>query len=308
MVPSISGMVPLVLLLLFGGLCLAAFLPDGAEAVGEMSVTAFFDRNSVDAHVDPERGGFVTFTGYVVPLFPFEVDGQYAIIRLTAEAGGWETTDIPVLTATKVTNELMFSVSVLVPPETRASGGDITQTLTVSGTWSYEPESRSGQVEPVEGFIVIRQYYMYRLSLDRSYVQVSPGTEFDIEIRIENQGNGDDEVEIDIEGREVLEEEGWTFQMNRTLFRLPYNGKVRMGMTITTPKDWSPWVNEVRIFRFIVVSSQAVGTPELELYEVAGVSMFVRTQGISVPGFEPVIALIALAAGAALFAGRRLRG
>lgn len=308
MVPRVRAKVALVLTLILGGVCLAVFLPHGADAVGEMSVTAFFDRGSVDAHVDPERGGFVTFTGYVIPLFPFSVDGQYAVIRLTADAGDWETTDIPVMTATKVTNELLFSVSVLVPPGTQASGGDISQSITVSGTWSYEPESRSGQVEPVEGFIVIRQYYMYRLSLDRTYVQVSPGTGFEVELLIENQGNGNDEVELSIEGREVLEEEGWTFQMNRTLFRLPYNGKIRISMVITTPKEWSPWINEVRVFRFMILSSQAALTPELELYEIASVSMFVRAQGISVPGYEPVIALIALAAGAALFAGRRLRG
>jgi hypothetical protein len=302
-------MAMVLITLLSVGACLAILMPDRADAVGEMSVTAFLDngRNSVDANVDPERGGVATFTGYVIPLFPFEVDGQYAIIRLTADAGGWETTEIPVMTATKVTTKLLFSVSVLVPPGTEASGGDISQTISISGTWTYEPESRSGQIEPVDGFIVIRQYYMYKLDLERSYLQVSPGTGFEVELTIQNQGNGDDEVELSIEGREALENEGWTFQMNKTLYKLPFNGRTKVTMTITTPKEWSTWVNEVRVFRFIVVSSQAVGTPEVELYEVAGVSMFVRVQGVSVPGFEPMVAIIAIVIGAAMFAGRRVR-
>ncbi len=272
------------------------YLPREADGAGNLIVTVHPGRidspggDSILADVDPERGGIVTFVGYINVEQWVEVDAQYAVVNLEAEIEGWPVTQIPVLVVTKMQTRIPFSLSIMIPPRSPTSGLDYTKTLTISGSWNYVPETNSGTISPVTFFIYIKQYYEYSVTCRQPYIQTSPGGEFDIDLEITNTGNGDDEVTIDIDRRQNMEANGWAFVFEITKFELAHKQKVTVPIHIATPKKWEGWRNNIIVLTFTVASEQASQTGAV--VEAAVYSVYVRQRGVSVPGFEiPVILL-----------------
>ncbi|MGA1873871.1 MAG: choice-of-anchor T family protein [Thermoplasmatota archaeon] len=269
-------------------------VPDEADAAGQAIVTVNPEsgQSALHAKVDPSRGGIVTFKGYVTLTDAWNPDVQFVIVQLEAEVEGWEVTRIPTLTLTKSFTELQFAVSVRVPAGFRTSGLDVTKIMTITGNWAYEPETRSGDVQPLDVFIYIDQYYEYRIRCDTPFIQTSPGGEFDIELEIINEGNGNDEVAIEIERRDTMEANGWAFVFETTKWDVPFQGSVKVPVHIATPKRWDGWRNNIMVVKFSLSSEQAMTTHSVS--EPASYSIFIRQRGVSVPGFEPAFALISV--------------
>ena len=168
---------------------------EDAEAIGEALITILPDQAALHAKVDPSRGGIVTLTGLIDGKQPRDIEYQFIVVDLVAEVEGWQVTEIPTIILNRNMPQVAFSVSVMVPKEMQTSGMDATKSLSISGTWSYEPDTGlSGDVEPVEVFIYIDQFYEYRIRAKQSFIQTSPGGEFDMEIEVINEGNGIDEI------------------------------------------------------------------------------------------------------------------
>jgi hypothetical protein len=214
-------------------------------------------------------------------------------VTLEAEVEGWEVTRIPPLIVTKNMRQIGFSVSVVVPAEMQTSGLDATKSLRVFGEWSYEPDSvLTGSVEPVEIFIYIDQFYEYRVTSDYSFIQTSPGGEFDIDLEITNEGNGDDEVTIDIDRRDEMEERGWAFVFDVTKWDVPHQQTIKIPIHVATPRRWDGYRDKVAVIRFNVYSEQAIMNNAVS--EQASYSIFIRQRGVSLPGFEPLLMLLAV--------------
>jgi hypothetical protein len=249
-------------------------------------------QSELHAKVDPSRGGIVTFTGFVDGKQPVDLDSQYAVVNLVAEIEGWEVTKIPSLVLTRSMNQIHFSVSIMVPPNIQTSGLDVTKIMSISGAWSYEPNGQSGIVDPLEVFVYIDQFYEYRIRAKQPFIQTSPGGEFDIELEITNEGNGDDHVSIGVDRRENMESHGWAFVFETTSWDIPYQKTVIIPVHIATPKRWDGWRNKIVTIKFRLMSEQAVQTNAVA--ESASYSIFIRQRGVSVPGFEPFMVLIAI--------------
>ncbi|MGA1820717.1 MAG: choice-of-anchor T family protein, partial [Thermoplasmatota archaeon] len=191
----------MMLLVVLAGASGVLLLPDDAEAVGEAIVTVNPEsgQSALHAKVDPSRGGIVTFKGFVTLTEALSPDVQFVIVNLQAQVEGWEVTAIPIMTMTSSFTQLQFSVSVRVPAGYQTSGLDETKIMTITGRWNYEPNTRSGDVQPLDVFIYIDQFYEYRVKCDTPFIQTSPGGEFDIEVEVINEGNGDDEVTLEID-------------------------------------------------------------------------------------------------------------
>ncbi|MGA1792710.1 MAG: choice-of-anchor T family protein [Thermoplasmatota archaeon] len=281
--------------------------PDDAEAVGEAIVTVNPDsgQSALHAKVDPSRGGIVTFKGFVTLTEALSPDVQFVVVNLQAQVEGWEVTAIPILTLTSSFTQLQFAVSVRVPAGYKTSGLDATKIMTITGRWNYEPNTRSGDVQPLDVFIYIDQFYEYRVRCDTPFIQTSPGGEFDIEVEVINEGNGDDEVTIEIDRRDTMESNGWAFVFDTTKWDVPYQKSVKVPIHIATPKKWDGWRNNIVVIKFIVTSEQAIASHSVS--ESATYSIFIRQRGVSVPGFEPVLALFAIIIASTFFAYRRRR-
>jgi hypothetical protein len=278
------------------GAATVKYLPSEADGAGNLIVTIHPGRadspggDSILADVDPERGGIVTFVGYINVEQWLEIDAQYAVVDLNAEIEGWPVTEIPMLVVNKMQTRIPFSLSIMIPPRSPTSGLDYTKALTISGTWSYVPETNSGQITPVTFFIYIKQYYEYSVRCKQPYIQTSPGGEFDIELEITNTGNGDDEVTVDIDRRSMMESNGWAFVFEVTKFEISHGKKVVVPIHIATPKKWEGWRNNIVVLTFTVASEQAAQTGAV--VEAAVYSIYIRQRGVSVPGLEiPVILL-----------------
>ncbi len=264
-----------------------------ADAIGDALVTIIPDQGALHAKVDPSRGGIVTLTGKIDGKQPVDLEYQFVIVDLVAEVEGWEVTKIPSLILTKNMKQIGFSVSVRVPAEMQTSGLDATKSLRISGTWSYEPDTgMSGTIDPVEVFIYVDQFYEYRVRSQHSFVQTSPGGEFDIEIEVTNEGNGDDTITIEIDRRDTMEANGWAFVFETTKWDVPYQKTIIIPIHIATPKRWDGYRNTIQVVKINVYSDQAIMNNAVS--ESASYSVFLRQRGVSVPGFEPMIMILAI--------------
>ena len=293
----------LLLLLLLAGIII--MIPDDGEAIGEIGVTVELDEGSVDVDVSPGRGGIVTVTGIVRALWlaPDLISYQYIIVNLEVDAGGFMVTEIPELYLVKppstdlqiiesLESQRPFSFSLMVESGTPYSGASDPILINVEGSWGYNIGVMEGSVDVATLMISVEQYYHYKVECETQYVQTHPGGEFEIELEVFNEGNGPDGIELEVENREMMEDRGWTIQMSVSEFDLPMGGSVKIPVRVTTPVKWEPWRNRVSVIRFIVHSSQAEFN--LETSEVAHLSVFIRQRGVSIPGFEPVLFILAL--------------
>jgi hypothetical protein len=301
--------ITLVLIVLFLSVMGILKSTDEADAVGDLKTTIELDMVKQEVDVDPQRGGIVTFTGKVVTQQWRDVDFQFAFINLTASCdAGWEVTEIPVLTVSRLgLRDPTFSVSVSVPQMETATEQSEIHKLTVSGQWRYEPAlteiQSQGNIEAAEALIYVNQVYQYSISSEPGYVQTAPGGQFDIKLVIQNTGNGADEIDVVIENRDRKEDNGWAFIMNRTHYELPFRGRQEINIKVTTPNRWDGWRNVISVIRFQVTSSQA--SQNSDVAEVVYYSVYVRQRGVSIPGFEVPLLIAAVLACALLTIRRR---
>jgi hypothetical protein len=304
MIPKARTAILMLMVIILPGIVLLD-AADQADGAGELRATIELDPYEPNVDVDPQRGGVITYTGRVVTTQPRDFDFQFGILSLTAECtAGWEVTEIPTLTVRLGLTTVPFSVSVFVPQLTTATEQDTIHKIIISGSWVYEPGLNSGTIDPAEAFIHVNQVYQYSIISDPGYVQTAPGGQFDLELTIENKGNGADEIEVVIDRRDKMEDNGWAFIIDRTHFELPYKGNQKINVRVTTPNRWDGWRNVISVIRFQVSSTQA--SQNSDVSEVVYYSVYVRQRGVSVPGFEVPLMLAAVML-VAIMAMRRRR-
>ena len=98
-----------------------------------------------------------------------------------------------------------------------------------------------------------------------------------------------------------LADEGWTIQLSQDKFAVPEKQEKVLTVSVTTPMKWNIWKNEVKTIRIRVISAQAEGLGDTS--DIADYSLYVRQRGFSTPGYEPALAIIALAIISTLLVG-----
>ncbi len=308
MVPHIRMISLIVVVSIIPGILLLLG-SDEVEAAGDLRVTIEIDPYEPNVDVDPQRGGIITYTGKVVTDQWRDIDFQFAFIELNATCTpGWEVTDIPLLTVSRLgLKDPTFSVSVFVPQMTIATEQDEIKKIIISGRWYYEPALidgvSSGDINPAEAFIHVNQVYQYSIRSDPGYVQTAPGGQFELELVVHNTGNGADEIGVTIDRRDQMEDNGWAFIMDKTHYELPFKGTQKIKVIVTTPSRWDGWRNVISVIRFQVSSTQSIQSNEVS--EVVYYSVYVRQRGVSIPGFEVPLLLIGVLAAALLTMKRR---
>ena len=259
--------------------------------------------NKQTALVAPGQEGIVTFTGKVDAQMTYEPRGQQLLVYLTADASGWAVTTPPALIFTRGITTRDFAITVQVPPETSHM---IQGTLTISGRWRVVPGIGGSSVDPVTAIIYIAQYYQFSVGCEKPYQQVSPGSSLGFKLRLINEGNAADKLRVDILNLADLAEGGWTVQLSQDKFQVPEKQERVLTVSITTPVEWNAWKNDVTTIRLRVISSQAESTGAIS--DISEYSLYIRQRGVSIPGFEPTFAIMALAGLAAVIYQHRKRG
>jgi hypothetical protein len=281
----------LIMLLMLGSIFV--YLPkeaDEVEAVGSPAITIQITQPKQTAYVAPGEDGIVTFTGTVVAQIPWDPNVQYLVVTLTADAGGWPVSNPPALTFSRATKQQPFTLSVQVPIETsKTTQGQ----LSVSGRWSYSPGITGGTITPATAIIVVDQYYQFSVGCEKPYVQVQPGSSLGFRLRLINEGNANDRLRVEVQNLKELADKGWTIQLSQDKFAVPEKQEKVLTVSVTTPVKWNVWKNDVTTIQIRIISAQAEGLGKVS--DIADYSLYVRQKGVSIPGFEPAFAIIALA-------------
>ncbi len=289
----------LVMVLMLGSLFV--YLPkekDEADAVGAPAVRIELAQTKQTAYVAPGQDGIVTFTGQVTATIPWSPNIQYLVVTLMADAGGWAVSVPPSLIFSKAQKQQSFTLSVQVPVETsQKTQGQ----LSVSGKWRYSPGSLGGSIDPATAIIVVKQYYQFSIGCEKPYVQVGPGSSLGFQIRLINEGNSADRLRVEITNLDKLADMGWTIQLSQDKFSVPEKQEKVLTVSVTTPVEWNVWKNKVDTIRLRIVSAQAESLGDIS--DIADYSLYIRQRGFSIPGFEPVLAMMSLIIIAVLLVG-----
>ena len=278
--------------LLLSGLLGISVVPEEADGVGQLigTIQLFPDTMYTDVH--PGTSGMLTFYGEIQITQQFDLQNQYALIDLNVHADPFNATEIQTLVIMPGMAVANFTFSIIVPFNIPyPSDNESVFEMTLDGTWTLEPGIMSGDV-PEKNFVVMAsQFYQYTVSSDTAYVQTSPGGEATLSLDITNDGNGNDEIEVEIKNRALLEKDGWTIQMFTSDYELPYGETITVEIPISTPVEWNPYENGITQIHFLIRSGQApigVVGEEVDYY------MFVRQRGIGLPGFDVPVILISI--------------
>ncbi len=280
----------LIMVILLGSLFI--YIPkekSDVDAMGAPAIRIILTQTKQTAYVAPGQDGVVTFTGEVTAQIPWSPSVQYLVVSLQAEAGGWSVAGAPSLTFNRAVSLQNFQLSVQVPIETsQKTQGQ----LTVAGKWRYSPGTGGGTIDPVTAIIVIKQYYQFSIGCDKPYVQIGPGSSLGFKIRLINEGNAADRLVVEVTNLDKLADKGWTVQLSQDKFSVPEKQEKVLTLSVTTPVKWNIWKNDVDTIRLRIVSAQAESLGDIS--DIADYSLYIRQRGFSIPGYEPVLAVMAL--------------
>lgn len=260
------------------------YVPEKSDAVLRTICTITLDQSTQTAQVAPGQLGIVTFTGTVTAEMTLDSTTQKVLVALTGSAGGWATTVTPsTLAFSRTLMSGTFSVSVKVPPGTSYS---ITQELIVGGTWTNVPGAMGSNIPETKAMINVKQFYKFSVECTKPFLEVNPGDQFIFQLKIRNMGNFQDTLRIsqDPITEKKLVDMGWAVMMSTTDIILEEGTDQVVKISVTPPKEWNVWKNEITTIKVKIYSFQAMGLGEIPVETTY--PLYVRERGASAPGFE----------------------
>ena len=267
-------------------------LSDEADAAQPVA-TVKLDTAEQTAKVGPGDTGIVRFTGTVdVLMIGPGSNVQMIVVTLSADSG-WATTITPTVMSfnAQALTQKIFEVIVKVPNFTSFQ---TVGSLSITGTVGAKPGAVTYKVPETKGIITIAPYFMVTVSCEEPYIEISPGDPLLFSMKIKNEGNTKDRLNIDITNDDELAKAEWVVTLGtRTLF-IDESKEDVVKVAVTSPQDWTLYRNRVTKVDVIVksitsTSSGSGAAPESQEY-----AFFIRDKGIYIPGFEPLFALMAL--------------
>ncbi len=292
------GVVVMITMLLFSGIVVLNNAASPAKAAGAAIVNVKFDESSVVADVSPGSDAIVHLTGTVSCQVPVDANVQSVQVSLQPECA-WPAGVAPssmTFTSQNMNQPQSFDVSVLCPPlESMKSN----QPIQLGGDWRNFPGLTGGSITG-KGIATIKveQYFKFSVQCAKPFVEVGPGTPVTYNVKINNEGNGQDTFSLST-GKIP---KGWTVQLGTTAINIDERKSQTVSVTITPPQEWNVWKNHVTMIKIAMSSKVAYMRSRLLLEEEYPI--FMRERGASSPGFEPMITALALVCALGIAAGR----
>lgn len=137
-------------------------------------------------------------------------------------------------------------INIMVQPMTNQSTGIHPPVKgEITGTWTAEPNAGAveewikGDLPPHPVFVNVRPFQYLILSFDPPMVQIPPGGTGHMEVIINNQGNGNDRVDLKLVNPGLMAQDGWVFEWEKTSLDIGPKEKIRVGIDITSPRQVS---------------------------------------------------------------------
>lgn len=275
-----SIQIGIIALLLFTSMMII-MIPRPAEAGVTTIVQASINEGFQEVDVSPGATGTQTYTGNI------EVTNYNELAPLTVSLSAVCQVGTAVITPPSMVfqggkDSDSFQIIVNVPLMTARQP----VVVQVTGTWMQG--GTSGPVQPAQASLLVSQFQRMTVFSELPVIETGPGTQAVFSLRIENTGNFEDEVRIEIPNIEDLSDKGFIVPL------LPKSaimiGEPKMfTLPVTLPHDWVLWTDHPETI-WIKVTSISSGEIYSEDYP-----LIIRVRGIYIPGFEPVFAIMCIA-------------
>jgi hypothetical protein len=150
-----------------------------------------------------------------------------------------------------------------------------------TGSSGPQKEEASGTAS---GTLSIEQYSLIMFDADTPYEKIGPGKESIFTFRVQNIGNGQDQLKFDIANVDDLEDDDWTVVRPDDIVIQP-GRKETIRLSVRTPKGF--WKDEVHTIQLVAKSKI-----NAKYTEDSFITLWVR--GVYVPGFDPMFTIIAI--------------
>lgn len=254
--------------------------PQPAEAGLLTIVQADINEGYLEVDVSPGSTGSVTFTGTI------EVTNYNSatplIVSLMATIGlGTATVAPPSMVFQGGKTSDNFQIVCVIPLLSPFQP----TTITVSGTW--QQGGIVNNIQPATATLMISQFQRMTVFSELPVIQVGPGRQAVFNLRIENTGNFEDEVRIEVPNIDDLSDKGFIIPLLPKSQVLVGEPKI-FTLPVTLPHDWVLWTDHPETI-WIKVTSTSDETYSEEY------PLIIRVRGIYIPGFEPVFAIMCIA-------------
>lgn len=212
-------------------------LPINADLI--TTVTADVDQDEQDVDVSPGSRGSVTLTG-IIDAENYNTAVPLAVDLWTESTIGNASVTPPsiVFQGDKISDT--FQISVKVPMGTSASED---HSCAISGTWVQG--GRSGEVEGDTCKIIILPYYIPDISCEDGAKTIIKGESAIFNLLLNNTGNTDDVVKVEIVNKEELKVNGInTYDLSDII--IAENSSKEFKIRASTSED-SPTLNEIEV-------------------------------------------------------------
>lgn len=225
---------------LFGILILTSLLTTHhsceAEAVGEATIEIEMITRTAKAELEPDQHGVVSLKAKATADVIWSPSIQYIIVEIDARAGDWIVSKPPPLVFSKSIKEQKFIVTVQVPAGTLASEERV---LSVGGSWRYSPGNQGGECIGDTATIYVEQYHHIVTTNNVHEVEANPGDSIDLEIFLNNRGNGLDTAYLGISNGEMVSKNNLDIEYSTEDLSLPVHTNNSIMATVSLPEEIS---------------------------------------------------------------------
>jgi hypothetical protein len=241
---------------------------------------------NLQAKVTQSQLGSVTFGGNAT------VDKIQGIERVTVTIQAVVNTGWPVVVSPQTMvfvnpRTQQFQVNVIVPPATSSL---LTGNVIVSG--QAKAPGLAPVVAAASGVVTVSQYFKLRIEAEQPLRQVKPGELTYNVVNVYNDGNGQDTFELEIENNEDLVKKQFTVLLGSTDITVQQEEYQPVRVTVQTPQQWTVYTKEMVSLVVKVTSSEARAK---NLLYSKTYPLFIYLKGYYIPGFDPFLAVLALA-------------
>ena len=193
-----------------------------------------------------------------------------------------------------------FTVTVVVPPKTSSLE---VGTLIVSGT--AKAPGIAIVTASANAVVTVDQFYKLSIGSDTPLREVGPGDITYNTINIYNEGNGLDSFELEVFNAKELIKKNFNVIIERTSIDVKQDEYAQIKITIQTPQKWRVYAKEIHLVTIKVTSAEARNSAILYSQQFS-LSIFMK--GMHIPGFDPLLAVLAVGIVAAGIRARQGHG
>ncbi|MCK5559584.1 MAG: hypothetical protein KAJ51_03285 [Thermoplasmata archaeon] len=204
------------------------------QATGQPTAELRFEESVQEVDVQPGEDGKVVFNGFARAVPPPEGSPRTIYVDLNSFTNqGWTTNIMPALMAIEPGEEAPFTVEVEVPPETSSS---INATLKVTGVTGSATGRLTYGVEPINGTILIKQYFNFIILCKNSFKESLPDSEEKFELDIRNKGNGRDRISFEVVNQDELVNKDLSVTLSQEQIELDENDNITIKVFVQAGK------------------------------------------------------------------------